>query len=383
MRTTNGSLHSNTSGANAALSSSLPGDQKIVEAFLYCVIVFLGLVGNSLVIHLVRTTRAMQTTTNYLLVNLAAADCLTLVWSTPLHIFSIAYTHPGGTLGSWLCKLFTANNMAGITLAVSVYTLTLLSVERYHALLKPLSYRRLSEENVIYAIGAAWVLATVTQIPVFHFTKFDDRKGRCSSPWTARDTAQTMKYFVIGIITINIFIPIVVVSVCYSVLVNGLYCRNTIMAGRSTHGKKSREADIRSKKKIIKLLIVVTLAFFLCFLPFAVVMVLFALGSFKNYSPSDMVQLLIVFEVTKFLLYTNSSLNPILYAFQSTNYRNGFKRILLCGTANSRVRPKGENTEGTFRQMQPPTSISSSKEIGGKKSWYGASNGNDKSITTL
>ena len=373
--TLNSSLNSNSSPTTPS-STGLSHDIKITEVVLYTVIVLIGITGNSLVIHLVRTTRAMQTTTNFLLVNLAAADCLTLLWSTPLHVFSVAVpAHPGGTLGSWLCKIFTANNMAGITLAVSVYTLTLLSIERYHALMKPFSNRRLNEDNVIYAIGATWILATITQIPVFHLTRFDDQTGRCSSPWTARDTAQAMKYFVIAIITTNIFIPITVVSFCYSVLVNGLYCRNTIMAGRSTHGKKCREADIRSKKKIIKLLILITLVFFLCFLPFAVIMVLFASGSFKNYTASEMNHLVIVFEVTKFLMYTNSSLNPILYAFQSTNYRNGFKRILLCISPRSRVGPNGsvhEDTDGTFRDVPLATS-NSTNENGGKKSSYGTS----------
>jgi len=69
----------------------------------------------------------MRTITNIMLVNLAVADILSLIWSLPKRYFDLIDSHSSGEAGVWLCRLFTANNMAAITLAVSVYTMILLA----------------------------------------------------------------------------------------------------------------------------------------------------------------------------------------------------------------------------------------------------------------
>ena len=54
--------------------------KDIAFATLYSFIVFFGIVGNGIVIAIVRKTPSMHTTTNYLLVNLAVADLLSLIF---------------------------------------------------------------------------------------------------------------------------------------------------------------------------------------------------------------------------------------------------------------------------------------------------------------
>ena len=84
----------------------------------------LGLIGNVLVVRIVHKTREMHTTTNYLLANLALSDVI-IIFTVPMHFANFSQL---------TCKFKVIGDIA---IASSVFTLSLMAVERYHALLKP------------------------------------------------------------------------------------------------------------------------------------------------------------------------------------------------------------------------------------------------------
>ena len=100
----------------------------------------IGLIGNLLVIQIVHKIPEMHTPTNYLLVSMAVSDVVTiLLW--PLYYFEFA---------KFVCK-FVA--LAEVGIMVSSNTLTVLAVERYHAILKPFATGlRLNKDNIKRAI---------------------------------------------------------------------------------------------------------------------------------------------------------------------------------------------------------------------------------------
>ena len=96
----------------------------------------IGFIGNVLVVRIVHKTREMHTPTNYLLVSIAASDIISiLLW--PLYFFEV---------WKFICKLVV---LVELCIMASCFTIAVLAVERYHALLKP--YRtglRLRDDNV-------------------------------------------------------------------------------------------------------------------------------------------------------------------------------------------------------------------------------------------
>jgi len=78
-----------------------------------------------------------RTPINCLLVNLAIADALYAAFVTPQNIFTITPTHPGGTIGTVLCKLVTSGYLACTAGISSVVTLVAIAAERYLAVLYP------------------------------------------------------------------------------------------------------------------------------------------------------------------------------------------------------------------------------------------------------
>ena len=78
-----------------------------------------------------------RTPINYLLVNLAIADALYATFATIRTFLKITFTHPGGTIGTVLCKLVTSGWLAGTAGDSSVITLVAIAAERYYAVNYP------------------------------------------------------------------------------------------------------------------------------------------------------------------------------------------------------------------------------------------------------
>ena len=140
-----------------------------------------GIIGNTMVIRIVHKTREMHTTTNYLLANLAVSDAIT--------IFTIALNFPYDEVFGPSLKNFTKFSykfavIGDIATISSVSALTVIAVERYHAILKPFSSNlRLNEENIKKAIGVIWTLSIVVGFPGFFLNVWNNDKTSCDGPF--------------------------------------------------------------------------------------------------------------------------------------------------------------------------------------------------------
>ena len=124
-----------------------------------------GLIGNVLVIRIVHKTRDMHTTTNYLLANLAVTDVISILLMWPLFfILNIS------GFEKFSCKVLSITHLP---ILASSFTLTVLAVERYHALLKPFrTGLRLKEDNIKKAIAVIWISSFAICFPGFFLNEW-------------------------------------------------------------------------------------------------------------------------------------------------------------------------------------------------------------------
>ena len=96
-----------------------------------------GIFGNALVILVVVTNAQMRSTTNVLILNLAFADLLFIVFCVPFTATDYALNHwPfGPPLGQLACQ--AVQYLIYVTSSVSIYTLILMSVDRFLAVVFP------------------------------------------------------------------------------------------------------------------------------------------------------------------------------------------------------------------------------------------------------
>lgn len=276
----------------------------------YILLSLVGVAGNSLVITLVRRDRNLRSTTNILLAFVAVADLISLICFVPFAFF-LVFPLPGGVLGCMLCWVFARGNVPSLTIAISITTLALLAIERFHALVKPLDNRlRVARENVIYWIFGILVYAVALIIPLFIFTVFDKRKKTCF-----HDFGKNGRRIYFSIFGFGITLALAVICFCYCRIIKGFYFGSQ---------KICVSEELQRKRKVVNLLLIVTFAFIVCFTPRAIYFLFY--HSNKG----------LVHKTSLFLLHCNSAMNPVILGFQSERYRCGFKEIIAEFMATSK-----------------------------------------------
>ena len=317
----NGSLLPNTSEPGDNTRNNTEEMGLTVLAILYSFVILIGIIGNSFVVVIVSRKKAMQTTTNYLLVNLAVADIIMLLWATQSQVFRLTYEHPSGDAGDYLCKFVTGGAMVTLAITVTTFTLALIAIEKHNALVMPMKESiRLTKQNVIWLIAAFWIISLVLSVPTFVKAKYDNKQQHCVDVWDI-SVAFSIREFVYTNVVLKSVLPYIVILYCYTRIIKELYFSKTICR------QQVRENDCKVKRRIAKLLITVTIAFYCCYLPYAVLVMYVAAIDPQNLTSQH--EFLVKLQtVARFLLYFESCLNPIIYPFHSTNFRRELKHIL-------------------------------------------------------
>ena len=295
-----------------ALNSSTNVRQVTVFGFVTFLIIAvvllpIGITGNLLVILVVKKKRYLNTTTNFLLANLAASDLLANVLG---YTVAAARTFPMSAVifGQVLCKI---NSYYPAASFCSILTVTVIALERYNAIVKPLSPGfKFKKRTLRYFIVAIWIVSLAGVSPLVYFDDYNS-DHQCIRTWSA----PLRMYFWTFAIAIAVGIPLMAITYCYFHIIRTLYFGRKIVPMNIP-----LEVDAREKKKVIKLSIVVTSVIVLSFTPFSVVRVLEIRGPVPH--------TVHIFSLIFVLL--SSILNPFIYAFQSTNYRRAFKEAIIC-----------------------------------------------------
>ena len=135
-------LNITTSGTQSLIQPSScynPTAAKIGQTFAYCLILVASLAGNMFIAVIVYKTRTMRKRVNFLIVNMAMSDLLFYtIFLFPWLVAGLLVNSwlISGPLGEALCKLnpFTFD----VSLAVSIQSLVLITVNRFGAVVFPL-----------------------------------------------------------------------------------------------------------------------------------------------------------------------------------------------------------------------------------------------------
>lgn len=136
----------------------MPTGVTVILSICYGSISVLAIVGNSLVMWVVTTTRRMQNMTNFFIANLALADIIIGLFVIPFQVINIFYLYILYIFDNVLHILLSSKFQAALLqrwnlphfmcafcpfvrvlcVNVSVFTLTAIAVDRHRAILKPL-----------------------------------------------------------------------------------------------------------------------------------------------------------------------------------------------------------------------------------------------------
>ncbi|XP_076232241.1 somatostatin receptor type 2 [Calliopsis andreniformis] len=287
---------------------------SLVNQILYSLVCIVGLLGNTLVIYVVLRFSKMQTVTNMYIVNLAIADECFLI-GIPFLVTTMSLR--SWIFGKIMCKAYmTTTSINQFTSSIFLF---IMSADRYIAVCHPISSPKIRTPFISKIVSlTAWATSALFMIPIFLYANaMESAKGiNCNIYWPndhEGHTTFTLYTFILGFA-----IPLVLILIFYFLVIRKL----------QTVGPKNKSKEKkRSHRKVTKLVLTVITVYVLCWLPYWLTQVALI------YTPPKQCQSKITitsFLLAGFLSYSNSAMNPILYAFLSDNFKKSFLKACTC-----------------------------------------------------
>ncbi|XP_013791492.2 cardioacceleratory peptide receptor-like [Limulus polyphemus] len=261
---------------------------------------------------------------NFFIMQLALADLLVgfiqvltdIIWRTFVDFYG----------GNAVCKI--VRYLQVLVMYSSTYVLVALSIDRYDAITHPMKFSG-GWKRAKTLIGSAWGISALAAIPAIFLNEESLIKGRLQC-WIELENWQWRLYMSLVAISL-FFLPAVLISVCYTVIVSTIWTKSKALNYPKTRGSKetpgrhsddyeavskrasSRGIIPRAKIKTVKMTFVIVFVFILCWSPYFIYDLLQVFGYFSlnqtNIAISTFIQS---------LAPLNSAANPFIYCIFST-----------------------------------------------------------------
>lgn len=201
-------------GSNSSSEVTEPMPFDAVTAVVYSLVFLIGLVGNTLAIYVVLRYVKMKTVTNIYILNLALAD--------ELYILGIPFLGTNSVLSYWpygdfFCKVcMTADAMSQFA---STYCLTVMSIDRYLAVVHPIRSTKWRKPKVAKFFSAlVWVVSFLIVLPVTIYSGVQEDFKTCNITWPEPQELWSIA-FILYTTILSFFGPLVVICLCYLLIV--------------------------------------------------------------------------------------------------------------------------------------------------------------------
>ena len=275
-----------------------------------------GLCGNFLIGLVIVKTSSLRTVSNYYVASLSFQDLL-------ISLFTLLFLPDVAIKGKWTfgeeaCQF---QGFATAMLATgSIYTMTLIAINRYFIMLKSNLHRRhFTKRNVFISIVASWILSCnfpLSYLLQGNIFEFHPGKAICIFDVSKLDLTHAL---LTGFF--NIQLPYIMISFCYfkiyrKVTRHKAQTKKRLQTGITRNGRISAN-DIR----ITKILFAIVLAFTFCWTPFFVIDLLGVFyGQFFASRP--------VYVFYSIMAGSSAAVSPILYGAFNRELRNEIKHLL-------------------------------------------------------
>ncbi|XP_041829256.1 urotensin-2 receptor [Melanotaenia boesemani] len=262
--------------------------------------------------HSMRTAASMY----IYIINLALADLLYL-----LTIPFVVCTHflKGWYFGDAGCRILIS--MDFLTMHASIFTLTIMSTERYFAVLKPLDTVKRSKSYRKAIALLVWAASLILTLPMIISIKLTPvgTKAMCQPTLTPL----SYKIYISFLFCTSIVAPGLIIGYLYIQLARTYWISQT---------ETFKQTKKLPNQKVLYLIFTIVLLFWACFLPFWIWQLL---GQFYPALSLSTKAKRNINYLTTCLTYSNSCINPFLYTLLTKNYKEYLRKHKRSWTAGN------------------------------------------------
>ncbi|XP_075534189.1 tachykinin-like peptides receptor 86C [Dermacentor variabilis] len=325
----------------------LSAGTQFAYALLFGTVVLVAVCGNSLVVWSVVSHRRMRTVTNLFLVNLSVADFMTAVFNAAFNFVYMLESH--WTFGEPYCVF--SNFVANLTVACSAFTMAAMSIDRYNAVIQPLS-RRLSRCEAAVTMAAIWAASALLSLPTLLFSRtrsyyYADRSVRtvCLLVWPDGIPGVSLADYLynVAFLVLTYVVPVFTMAATYTRMSRELWGSGCI--GEFTEHQHNA---LRNKQKVVRMLFTVVFLFTVCWLPYHV----YFLYVFHHPSVVHSDDIQHVYLAMYWLAMSHAMYNPIVYYFMNHRFNQYFRQCLCCCCTLLPDAPAARSLSATARSSQ-------------------------------
>lgn len=333
-------------------------ESKQVLTVLYCIVITFALVGNIGVIVVFAKNKSFRGAVTIPILSLAISNLLMALFCLPFTlIIVLSRTLKMDSFGEFLCKMLPY--METTNIVASTLTMGCIATERYLAVVYPLKSRNYqSTARTLVILACIWVSAVCIAVPnllwhaiqsaeaeplLFEGLFSPDGEGICAMDDKKTTSVTAYRFF----ICVGIFgLSFVAVTVAYIQISRHL-------KARKTPGNSNCPVEIlhvKTSRRVITMLVVVQILFFVCWAPFLLYQALIPLIGVRT-----TVTNLNIYYYLHWWAACNSCQNPMVYTLLHEKFRRNFLAICCCGyPKKTKVQP----VENSSNESSPPASAS-------------------------
>ncbi|XP_036409364.1 urotensin-2 receptor-like [Megalops cyprinoides] len=288
------------------------------------VMCLVGVVGNIYTLIIMNISVRVTGSMYVYIANLALAD---LLYLSTIPFVVCTYFVKDWYFGDIGCRILFSLDF--LTMHASIFILTVMSTERYLAVVNPLDsfgrsrhYRR-SVTCAVWLASFLLALPTMIMIDLKRNVKNGEVKHMCHPTWQIH----AYKVYLTVLFNTCILAPGVIIGYLYIRLARTYWMSQSAVL-------TTKEINRCPKQKVLYMIFCIVLIYWACFLPFWLWQLL-SIHYFEHGTLSHRTMMYINFVVTC-LAYSNSCINPFLYTLLTKNYKEylrgrqkscvGFKR---------------------------------------------------------
>ncbi|KAJ8338307.1 hypothetical protein SKAU_G00372730 [Synaphobranchus kaupii] len=295
---------------------------KLVPA-IFSIIFILGFIGNGLVVCVLCQKASRRTVANTYMLSLALSDLLFLL-SLPFWALYYSFDY-NWVFGSLMCKV--CGGLLSLNLYASIFFITCMSVDRYLAIVYPFKSqgsRSLCRARVISHV--VWAAACIPTLPTVVFRRTieigESPAGvifcAIQYPTLFWDTSMRLMKNILGFL-----LPFSIIASCYCSI------------GRHLLTSPGLDKSTSNLDRVLKVVVAVVLAFFVCWFPFHVLTFLETLATLGAAVPCRVRQAIeAALPYTLCLGFSNSAINPFLYCFIGNHFREQLANLYEARTSS-------------------------------------------------
>ncbi|XP_063241801.1 adipokinetic hormone/corazonin-related peptide receptor variant I-like [Bacillus rossius redtenbacheri] len=248
--------------------------------------------------------RSKRSRINLMLTHLAVSDLLVTFVLMPMEIawnYTVSWR-----AGPVACHIMAFFRVFGFYLSSAV--LVCITVDRYFAVLKPMSLKTQSARRMLAAAWTTSIVSSLPQVAIFHLESPEGIPEfvQCVAFHSSPTAGVELAYSFFSMLMMY-GIPLLVIVFCYvSILME--ICRRSKETSTDTFRRSSLGYLGRAKARTLKMTIIIVLVFIVCWTPYYVMSVWYWLDNDSAEKVNPVIQ-----KVLFLFASTNTCMNPIVY----------------------------------------------------------------------